>query len=41
MRPEINRHFRREVWLPFLWLVGVLALGFLSPLFLPMFLQSK
>ena len=41
MKPGINRHFRREAWLPLLWLVGVLALGFLSALFLPMFLRSK
>jgi hypothetical protein len=40
MRLGINRHFRREAWLPFLWLVGVLALGVLSAMFLPMFLRK-
>lgn len=40
MSPGINRHFRREAWLPFLWVLGVLALGLLGALFLPMFLRK-
>ena len=41
MKLGINPHFRREAWLPFLLLVGVLALAFLGAMFLPMFLRSK